>query len=73
VLFPQKAPWLEELEAELFAFPNARYDDQADSISQALGNETPTYWDEKSLDGYRQFVEGLWRDRQFALLSGRPW
>lgn len=31
-----KAPWLPEFEAELFTFPNARHDDQADSMTQAL-------------------------------------
>lgn len=36
VFFPRQAPWLSELEAELFAFPGSRHDDQVDSISQAL-------------------------------------
>jgi predicted phage terminase large subunit-like protein len=36
VFFPNRAPWLADLEAELFAFPNGRHDDQVDSISQAL-------------------------------------
>jgi predicted phage terminase large subunit-like protein len=36
VHFPAKAPWLDGLEAELLGFPNARYDDQADSVSQLL-------------------------------------
>jgi predicted phage terminase large subunit-like protein len=40
VLFPKQAPWLAELEAELFAFPHGRHDDQVDSISQALGHQT---------------------------------
>jgi predicted phage terminase large subunit-like protein len=38
VFFPERAPWLAELEAELFAFPGHRNDDQCDSISQALLN-----------------------------------
>ena len=37
VFFPKEAPWLADLEAELFAFPSGRHDDQVDSISQALG------------------------------------
>lgn len=41
VLFPQKAPWLSELIAELLAFPYGRFDDQVDSISQALNDELP--------------------------------
>jgi predicted phage terminase large subunit-like protein len=36
VLFPEKAVWLDDLTAELLAFPNVRNDDQVDSISQAL-------------------------------------
>jgi predicted phage terminase large subunit-like protein len=36
VLLPRNAPWLEDLVAELLAFPNGRHDDQVDSISQAL-------------------------------------
>ena len=38
---PTVASWLDELEAELFAFPGGRYDDQIDSISQALAYEIP--------------------------------
>jgi phage terminase large subunit-like protein len=30
VHFPEEALWLADLEAELFAFPGARYDDQCD-------------------------------------------
>jgi hypothetical protein len=36
VFLPERAPWLPDLEAELFAFPGSRHDDQCDSISQAL-------------------------------------
>jgi predicted phage terminase large subunit-like protein len=36
VLLPRRAPWLADFEAELFAFPAARHDDQCDSVSQAL-------------------------------------
>lgn len=36
---PKQAPWLADLEAELFAFPGSRHDDQCDSISQALLND----------------------------------
>jgi predicted phage terminase large subunit-like protein len=43
VLFPREAPWLAELEAELFAFPQSRHDDQVDSISQALAYGVPKY------------------------------
>src|SRR5450432_1769756 len=43
VWFPNKAPWLADLEAEFFAFPNGRYDDQVDSISQALAHHASGY------------------------------
>ena len=36
VLLPRDAPWLADLRKELLAFPNGRYDDQVDSISQFL-------------------------------------
>ena len=36
VFLPQEANWLPDFEAELFAFPGGRHDDQCDSISQAL-------------------------------------
>jgi predicted phage terminase large subunit-like protein len=39
VFFPEQARWLPDLEAELFAFPGSRHDDQCDSISQALMHE----------------------------------
>jgi predicted phage terminase large subunit-like protein len=43
VLFPSRAPWLEDLEDELFSFPHGRHDDQVDSISQALGHQGSSY------------------------------
>jgi predicted phage terminase large subunit-like protein len=36
VFLPERAPWLADFEAELFAFPVGRHDDQCDSVSQAL-------------------------------------
>jgi hypothetical protein len=36
VYLPQEAPWLAEYVHEITTFPNAKYDDQADSTSQAL-------------------------------------
>ena len=38
VFFPERAPWLAQLEAELFSFPAGRYNDQVDSISQMLNH-----------------------------------
>jgi predicted phage terminase large subunit-like protein len=39
VYLPETAPWLSDFEAELFAFPGSRHDDQCDSISQALNDQ----------------------------------
>jgi predicted phage terminase large subunit-like protein len=35
-LLPQEAPWLETLRREVTGFPNARHDDQVDSLGQFL-------------------------------------
>jgi hypothetical protein len=43
VLLPEQAPWLPDLEAELFAFPAARHNDQCDSISQALEDNNTSF------------------------------
>lgn len=43
VFFPHHAPWLSELETELFAFPGSRHDDQVDSIAQALAYKPHTW------------------------------
>ena len=52
VLFPRTAPWLADLEAEVFSFPQSRHDDQVDSISQAL-NETVISYDPGAIaDGF---------------------
>jgi predicted phage terminase large subunit-like protein len=60
VVFPNEAPWLADLETELFAFPNSRHDDQVDSISQALSHQmSGPLWDQKSLDGLNRFVSML--------------
>jgi predicted phage terminase large subunit-like protein len=73
VFFPKEAPWLRELEDELFAFPNGRHDDQVDSISQALAHKSPSSWTKESFEGYERFVNAFWQDAMFARLSGRPW
>jgi predicted phage terminase large subunit-like protein len=73
VLFPTRAPWLENLEAELFAFPASRFDDQVDSISQALGHQIQvSSWNAKSAAGFSKFVEGLAME-QYWRSMGRPW
>jgi predicted phage terminase large subunit-like protein len=73
VLLPKEAPWLADLEEELFAFPNGRHDDQVDSISQALAYESPSFWTKESLDNYNDAMTRLWQDAMFGRLAGRPW
>jgi predicted phage terminase large subunit-like protein len=36
IILPKNAPWLADFEAELFAFPNSKHDDQIDSMTQFL-------------------------------------
>jgi len=36
VYLPNDAPWLDDFKAELLAFPNGKFDDQVDSLSQFL-------------------------------------
>lgn len=43
VFLPERAPWLPDLEAELFVFPASRHDDQCDLISQALMNTKTSF------------------------------
>ena len=42
VLLPKEAPWLAELESELLAFPNGRYDDQVDALFLYCSSSTGT-------------------------------
>ena len=44
VYLPERALWLPELEAELFSFPGSTFDDQIDSVSQALNNGHTKLW-----------------------------
>ncbi len=37
VILRESAPWLDAFKAEIMAFPNGRFDDQVDSLSQFLG------------------------------------
>jgi predicted phage terminase large subunit-like protein len=73
VFFPKEAPWLADLEAELFAFPRGRHDDQVDSISQALGHKSPALWTKASLEGYSNLMTAFYWDAMFGRLAGRPW
>ena len=73
VFFPNDAPWLADLEAEFFAFPSGRHDDQVDSISQALGHKSRSHWTHASLEGYGNLMNALTQDAIFGRLAGRPW
>jgi predicted phage terminase large subunit-like protein len=67
VFFPRNAPWLYDLEAEVFAFPNARHDDQVDSISQALAYiSSSCEWTDESLEGLKLLVRGLSKSKVFG-------
>ena len=59
VFLPTEASWLDQLEMELFSFPGGRFDDQIDSISQALAYEMPTYeWTDEALAGLERVAGG---------------
>jgi predicted phage terminase large subunit-like protein len=60
VFFPREAPWLVDLENELFAFPNGRYDDQVDALVQALAYKRPTFlWSDAALRNMESFTLGV--------------
>jgi predicted phage terminase large subunit-like protein len=74
VHFPSVASWLEDLEAELFAFPGSLFDDQVDSISQALGHQIKvSSLNAESVEGFRRFVEAAAMERFWAQHLRRPW
>jgi hypothetical protein len=65
---------LADFEAELFAFPRSRHDDQVDALSQALAYKSSSpLWTDASLAGYSNLVNALWQDAMFGRLAGRPW
>src|SRR4030095_9724680 len=59
ILLPRQAPWLAEYQAELFAFPNAPFDDQVDSTSQALAVDHSSYDLKVLADGMARLTSGL--------------
>jgi predicted phage terminase large subunit-like protein len=70
-LLPERAPWLADLESELFAFPGARHDDQCDSISQALLDKNTSWMQMMSPEDWRAVLAELSVRRPYAL--GRHW
>jgi len=51
VHLPKTAPWLDDYLRELTSFPNARYDDQVDSTTQALA------WSAEPMPQWKVFME----------------
>jgi predicted phage terminase large subunit-like protein len=49
IFFPRRASYLAALEAELLTFPQSKYDDQVDSITQALASQVSKYRYDTSL------------------------
>ena len=50
VLIPREADWLPAFKRELLAFPNGRYDDQVDSMTQFLGLDREAPWPGQSCE-----------------------
>jgi predicted phage terminase large subunit-like protein len=72
LLLPGQAVWLAELEAELFAFPRGRHDDQVDSLSQGLTYEPANDFDIGRLaDGMGRLASTL-MFQQRVVVSGAP-
>ena len=76
VLLPNKAPWLADLETELFTFPHGRHDDQVNSISQALSYERSAYDPRAITEGMGRFsasaspeAHEINRDRSLGLIN----
>jgi phage terminase large subunit-like protein len=59
VFLPTHAPRLADYEAELFAFPNAHYNDQVDSTAQALACDHSSYDLNVLADGMEKFTSAL--------------
>jgi predicted phage terminase large subunit-like protein len=58
-LLPERAPWLADLEAELFVFPGGRHDDQCDSISQALLDKNNSFMMWMTSEDWDRLYAGL--------------
>ena len=69
---PTWGTWLDDLEAELFAFPNAPHDDQVDALSQALA-QPPHHgymgWTDKHTENFND-VLGTLAFHQFIRRGG---
>jgi predicted phage terminase large subunit-like protein len=67
VHLPEKTEWLAEYVHELTSFPKAKYDDQADSTSQALD-----WIKQNSMNSRLGWIEYLQQESQKAKSSGAP-
>jgi len=67
VYLPEQAPWLPDLEAELFAFPGSRHDDQCDAISQALQEcNLSAWWERMSPEEWKRMCEAAKRPTPYG-------
>ena len=76
VFFPERTPWLADFEAELFAFPGSKYDDQCDSVSQALTEDNcsfPMVISAETLAAARRPRPWMRRDGGLYGRIGYPW
>jgi predicted phage terminase large subunit-like protein len=66
VHIPEKAPWLQEYLHELTTFPKGRYDDQADSTSQALDwfKQHSRNNIDRTIETYRRMAERVMAEEQ---------
>jgi predicted phage terminase large subunit-like protein len=68
------APWLAELEPELFGFPNVRHDDQVDALSQALAHADSGYdGSAEAQAAIAQFYGKIADHVAFMKHAGCPW
>jgi predicted phage terminase large subunit-like protein len=65
IFFAKHKPWRAVVDSEVFAFPNGRYDDIVDSISQALAYESTTFDAVKFFDGMGRLHSALVLQRLF--------
>ena len=66
IFFPRQVSWPADYEAEIFAFPNVRFDDQVDSTSQALACGHSAYDLEAANKGWAEFTAALAFQRVFS-------
>jgi predicted phage terminase large subunit-like protein len=59
VWLPERAPWLANLESELFAFPGGKHDDQCDSISQALRHNSVSWIEMKTPQDWQEILSQI--------------